>query len=171
MLSIVVRILQVASLVVTSLLVGSMFGVWQGFDPVSFSPTTFVEVQQGAIRGLNTLLPAMGVVSIALTFVLGYFARGRRTRVLYVGAAVALAVAGIITRFENQPINDIVMAWRGTPPEGWQALRDIWWSWHLARLAAAFAGEVLLINAVLSHAAASRVVASSEIHEAVATHG
>lgn len=166
----VVRMLQVSSLMVTSLLVGSMFGVWRGFDPATFSPTTFVEVQQGAIRGLNTLLPAMGAASILLTLVLGYLARSRSTRILYIGAAMTLAVAGIVTRFENQPINDIVMGWGGTPPEGWQALRDTWWSWHLVRLAAAFAGELLLINAVLAHVAAREAAGSDELDGAVAKH-
>src|SRR5690606_22075800 len=55
------RILHTAVLVVVSLLVGAMFGVWRGYDPAMFSPATFVEVQQGAIRGLNDLLPFIGL--------------------------------------------------------------------------------------------------------------
>jgi hypothetical protein len=160
-----IRVLQVATLVVTSLLVGSMFGVWRGFDPSSFSPTTFLEVQQGAIRGLNDLLPIMGMLSVVLTLVLAFVARKGGTRLLYLGAAVGMAVAGIITRFENQPINEIVMSWSGTPPEGWQALRDTWWNWHLVRLAAAFAGELLLINALLAHAATRELAPSAEVEE------
>lgn len=167
--SAIVRMLQVASLVVTSLLVGSMFGIWRGFDPASFSPSTFVEVQQGAIRGLNTLLPGMGIAAVVLTIILAFLARARSARLLYVGAALALAVAGAVTRFENQPINEMVMGWTGLPPEGWQAWRDLWWNWHLTRLAAAFAGEILLINAVLSHVAARGAVATVKIGESLAT--
>lgn len=145
------RILHTAILIIVSLLVGSMFGVWRGFDPAAFSPATFVEVQQGAIRGLNDLLPLMGLASIGLTAVLAFRAR-RQSQVfwLYAGAAAGLVIAGIVTRFANQPINDIVMTWSTTPPEGWQTLRDTWWNWHLVRLAAAFIGEVLLINAVFA---------------------
>ena len=149
--SLLSRIAHTAVLVTVSLLVGAMFGIWRGYDPTAFSPAAFVEVQQGAIRGLNTLLPLMGLGSIALTVLLAFLAR-RQPRVmwLYAVAAIALAIAGIITRLGNQPINDIVMTWSTTPPEGWQTLRDTWWNWHLARLASAFLGELLLINAILA---------------------
>ena len=145
------RILQAASLVVTSLVVGAMFGVWGGYNPALYSPSTFVEVHQGAVRGLNALLPAMGFAAVAMAATLAYLARGRGPVFwLHVGATAALAVAGIVTRFGNQPLNDIVMSWGTTPPEGWQALRDTWWNWHLARLGAGLAGEVLLISAILA---------------------
>jgi hypothetical protein len=165
----VLKVLQVASLVVTSLLVGSMFGIWRGFNPATFSPATFVEVQQGAIHGLNDLLPIMGLVSVVLTLGLAFLARRRGTRLLYGGAAAALILAGAVTRLCNQPINDIVMSWSGTPPEGWQALRDSWWSWHIVRLAAAFVGELFLINAVLTHVAAAETAHAAETGAAAAT--
>lgn len=111
------RILHTAILVIASLLVGAMFGIWRGFDPAMFSPATFVEVQQGAIRGLNDLLPLMGLASIVLTVVLAFLARKRpRVMWLYVAAAIALAVAGIVTRFGNQPLNDVVMTGAPRPP-------------------------------------------------------
>jgi len=166
----VLKILQVGSLVVTSLLVGSMFGVWRGFNPATFSAETFMEVQQVAIHGLNDLLPIMGLVSVVLTLVLAFLARRGGTRLLYGGAAAALIVAGAVTRLYNQPINDIVMSWSGTPPEGWQALRDSWWSWHMVRLAAAFVGELFLINAVLAHVAAAEMANAAEAGTAAATH-
>ena len=43
--------------VLISLVAGSMFGIWRGYDPALYAPATFVEVHQGAVRGLNTLLP------------------------------------------------------------------------------------------------------------------
>ena len=141
------NLLHTASLVVVSLLVGAMFGIWRGYDPILYSPATFVEVHRGAVQGLNLLLPAMGLAAIAMTAGLAFLARKRRPVVwLYVAAAAALAIAGIVTRLGNQPLNDVVMGWGATPPEGWETLRDTWWNWHLVRLAAGFAGEVLLIN-------------------------
>jgi len=32
-------------------------------------------------------------------------------------------------------------------------IRDTWWNWHLARLAAGIAGELLLITAIFAHRA------------------
>ena len=144
-------LLQALALLVLSLGVVAMFGVWRGFNPASFSPTTFVEVQQGAIRGLNDLLPAMGAIAIVTVLLLAFFGRGRpRVLSLYLMAAAAMIVAGLITHFGNQPINAVVMSWRGLPPAGWETLRESWWSWHLARLAAGFVGELLLIAGVFA---------------------
>lgn len=157
------KLLHTASIVVLSLIVGAMFGIWRGYDPALYSPATFVEVHQGAVRGLNDLLPAMGFVAIAMAAALTFLARRRRPAFwLYAGAVVAMVAAGIITRFGNQPLNDVVMGWGTTPPEGWETLRDTWWNWHLARLAAGFVGEVLLINAVFADRSQGAAIPSAQ---------
>lgn len=143
--------LQVLGLLLISLITGSMFGIWRGYNPASFSPATFVEMHQGAVRGLNSLLPAMGLACMVTVVALSWLGRGTAQSFwLYGAAAAAMIAAGLITRFANQPINAIVMTWGATPPEGWQALRDSWWTWHLARLAAGVGAEVLLIAAIFT---------------------
>ena len=140
---------QAVALLVLSLVVGAMFGVWRGFNPANFSPATFVEVQQSAIRGLNDLLPAMGALSIAAVLLLAFLGRSRPiVLLLYLLAAIAMIVAGLITRLGNQPINVVVMAWSGLPPTGWEILRDRWWTLHQARLAAGTVAELFLIAAI-----------------------
>ena len=57
---------QALSLLLVGLLAGSMYGIWFGYDVTRYSPATFVEVHQGAVRGLNTLLPLMGLAAIVL---------------------------------------------------------------------------------------------------------
>jgi len=143
---------QVAALLLVSLVAGSMFGIWRGYDPGLYAPATFVEVHQGAVRGLNTLLPAMAIAALVLTVMLAVLGRGKPTALwLYIAAAIAIAIGGAITRLANQPINDLVMAWTPTGlPDNWTALRDSWWSWHLARLAATVGAELLLIAAVFA---------------------
>ena len=119
--STLISLLQALALLVLSLVVGAMFGVWRGFNPGSFSPATFVEVQQGAIRGLNNLLPAMGAISMVTVLLLAVFGRGRPSVLsLYLAAAAAMMVARLVTRFGNQPINAVVMSWSGLPPAGWK---------------------------------------------------
>jgi len=143
--------LQISSLLLISLIVGSMFGIWRGYNPANFSPTTFVEVHQGAVRGLNILLPAMALASILIVVALAWLGRGMPLPLwLYIAAAVAMVAGGLITRFGNQPLNAIIMAWGAVPPDGWQIIRDIWWNWHLARLAAGIAAELLLIAAIFT---------------------
>jgi uncharacterized membrane protein len=141
---------QLLALVLIGLVAGSMFGIWRGYDITTYAPATFVEVHHGAVRGLNVLLPAMAAAALVLVVVLGVLARNRPSVLsLYIAAGLAIVAGGLITRLFNQPINDQILGW--TPdnfPADWAALRDAWWSWHLARLAATLAAELLLIMAV-----------------------
>lgn len=120
-------------LLLAALLVGTMFGIWVGFDPAALSAQAYVEQQQNAIRSLNTFLPALGAVCIALTVALAVLSQGR-TRAWLGAAAVCFVAAGLITRFGNQPINAIVITWSPQAPDArWMEMRDTWWHWHIAR--------------------------------------
>ncbi|MBU1175249.1 MAG: DUF1772 domain-containing protein [Alphaproteobacteria bacterium] len=147
---------QVLALVLVGLLVGAMFGIWRGYDPTTWSAATFVEAHQGAVRGLNTLLPAMGLATMVLLVFLAFFARAHPGPLwLYLATLALMVVAGLITRFGNQPLNEIVMGWTADAvPQDWAQLRGTWWMWHLARLAAAGLGGLALIAAVFSDRAA-----------------
>jgi uncharacterized membrane protein len=138
-------------LFLTSLLVGTMFGVWLGFDPAALTASAYVEMQQNSIRALNVSMPVLGFVCIALTVVLAIVSRDDKTaRYLLFAAALFLAVAGIITRFANQPINAVVMTWDPqAPPANWPALRDTWWEWHIRRTLAGVAALVCASIAAL----------------------
>ena len=143
--------IQVCSLLLLSLVAGAVFGIWRGYDPSAFSAATFVEVHQGAVKGLNVLLPAMAAASLLLTVALGYFARHPAALWLYVLVAVAIVAGGLITRFGNQPINAEVMRWTAdTMPAGWAQLRDMWWRWHAIRLVTTVCALILLILAVFA---------------------
>ena len=143
---------QALALLLVGLPAGSMFGIWRGYDTTTYAPATFVEVHQGAVRGLNFLLPAMAAAALALVVLLAVLGRNRPGVLgLYLAAALTIIAGGIITRFFNQPINDQIMVW--TPasiPADWTTLRDSWWTWHLLRLAATLGAELLLIAAVFA---------------------
>jgi uncharacterized membrane protein len=129
------NIIRFLLVVLLALLVGTMFGIWVGFNPASLSASAYVEQQQNAIRSLNTLLPAMGAACLLLTVALAVMSKGdSRSRYLLVAAAVLMVVAGLVTRFANQPINAVVMTWSAqAPAANWAQLRDEWWQWHTVR--------------------------------------
>jgi hypothetical protein len=145
-------VLQSLALILVSLVVGSMFGIWRGYVLADYSPSAFLEVHQGAVRGLNTLMPGLALAALVAIAVLAYLAHGRQPAFgLYLAVIALVIVGGLITRFLNQPINAQVMTWdAGGLPTNWQDLRDSWWTWHIARLATTFCGEVLLIAAIFS---------------------
>jgi uncharacterized membrane protein len=148
MLTVVIRFV---SLFLTALLVGTMFGIWLGFNPAGLSAGAYVEMQQNAIRSLNVSLPVLGLVCIVLTAVLAVFTKGdKRSRLLLVLAVLCLATAGLITRFANQPINAVVITWSAqAPASNWTELRDTWWQWHTLRTIAAVAGFALALFAAV----------------------
>ncbi len=144
-------LLQAAALLLSGLVAGSVFGLWAGFNLTLYTPAAFLEAHQGAVRGLNVLLPVLGGLCLALAVILAVSARGRPAAPgLHVGAAVAFAIAGLVTRLVNQPINGQVMTWTlASLPADWEAIRATWWSGHVARLAASVLGQLALIAAVL----------------------
>jgi len=144
--------MQFVDIMIIALLAGSVFGIWRGYDPAAYSPATFLEVHQGAVRGLNVLLPAMGAVAIVLTAALAWNTTGKALPFrLYVVAMAAMVTAALVTRFGNQPINATVMTWTvGDIPNGWETLRDTWWRWHLVRVAAIITALAVLLAAVLA---------------------
>lgn len=144
---------QALSLLLISLVVGSMFGIWRGYDFAQYTPATYLEVHQGSVRGLNLLLPALAIATLVLVVGLAISARGIPGALwLYVAAALLIVAGGLITRFVNQPINDQIMAWSATAlPADWTSIRDVWRNAHLARLGATFAAELLLILAIFAH--------------------
>jgi uncharacterized membrane protein len=144
-------VVRFAFLLLLGLLVGAMFGIWAGFNPSGLSATAYVEQQQNAIRSLNTLLPLMGAICIALAVWLAVVAKNeRRTRVLLAAAVACLVVAALVTRFCNQPINAVVITWnpQSLPPQ-WEQLRAEWWQWHIVRTVVAVAGFGFALAAIV----------------------
>lgn len=137
------------TVLLTALVVGTMFGIWFGYNPAGISGPAYVEVQQGAIRALNLPMPVLGLICILLCLLCAYMARASRAQALtYVVVAGLLVAAGLITRFLNQPINAIVMTWNPqNPPAEWTLLRDKWWQWHILRTSIALVGFALLVFA------------------------
>ena len=151
------NIVRFVLVVLLALLVGTMFGIWVGFNPASLSASAYVEQQQNAIRALNTLLPAMGAACILLTVALAILSKDdSRSRYLLVAAAILMIVAGLVTRFANQPINAVVVTWSAqAPAANWAQLRDEWWQWHIVRSLAGIAALALTVLAVLGSKPAS----------------
>ncbi len=140
------------SLLLTSLLAGAMFGIWLGYNPSALTATAYVEMQQNAIRALNTSLPVLGLACTLSTAVLAALTTNdTRSRYLLVAAALCLVVAGVVTRLCNQPINAVIMTWSAeVRPADWMQLRDTWWHWHIVRTVAGVSALALALLAAVS---------------------
>lgn len=147
----VVMLLQFFAALLFAMVAGSVFGIWRGYDPLGYTAPTFVEMHQGAIRGLNVLLPGLALASIILTAGLAWLARGKGAILwLYIGALLLMVAGGVVTRLFNQPINAEVMSWTaGSLPANWSDLRATWWNWHLLRTGFSVCGFALLLAAIV----------------------
>lgn len=152
------QVVQFISLLLTALIAGTVFGIWQGYNPASFSEVAFVEQHQNAVRGLNVLIPVLGAVAILSTITWAYLQRSQKEILLLLSVAILLLVtSAVVTRFGNQPINAVIMQWSPqSPPANWQELRDNWWTFHLARTGTTIIALALLLFTTLRSMPAGR---------------
>jgi len=156
------NVLQIAAMIQIALIAGATFGIWRGLGGSSFSPATFIDVHRELVRGLNVLLPSMGLAFAILTAVLCYLARNRRPALYFYAAALVLGLlAGLTTRFWNQPINAQVIQWTvQTIPADWVEIRNSWWTAHVIRTFLSIAATVAMVLALKTdqpHAHQSRL--------------
>lgn len=144
-------VVRFANIVLAGLVAGTIFGIWLGFNPAGLTASAYVEQQQNAIRALNVTMPVLGTICIVLTIAHTLLVRSSRTAFyLLLAAAVLFIVAGLVTRFGNQPINAEVMTWRASaPPSSWVEARDQWWRWHVLRTIAGVAAFICIAAASL----------------------
>src|SRR5690349_18797371 len=101
-------VIDFANLLLAALLVGAMFDAWLFLNPNGLDASTYLTLQQQAIRTLNRKMPVLGAVTIVVTIIAAVFARDAYTRLwLLVAATACFVTMGLITRFLNQPINAI----------------------------------------------------------------
>ncbi len=146
---------EFVALLLAALSAGVFFGTRAALGPStkSFTPRTYVEVQQATVRNLRPVMGALlpGAVAANLALV-ALRARARRS------PAFALTLAGLLTQLAalvitalvELPLNARVLTWvPDEPPAGWEAARDRWAAAHTARTAAAVAGLGCLLAATL----------------------
>jgi uncharacterized membrane protein len=146
----IVRVLFSINTLLTGIITGTLWCILVGLNPVHFSYSTYVEQQQRMILSFNTLMPVLGLIAILLTITLAFLCRDSPSQVVtLVLAALCLTASGIITRFCNQPINDIVMGWSpDEPAPQWAFFRDQWRAFHAWRTWASFFAFCLIVRAV-----------------------
>jgi hypothetical protein len=140
------KIIVLLSIIITGLIAGIILGISIGYNPHGLSAHTYVEQQQHAIRGLNTLMPILGFIAVALAITSAVLQReDKPVLIILLGAAALLITSGVVTRFGNQPINAIVMTWNiDSIPENWTTLRDKWWAFHIIRTVSALVAFFLI---------------------------
>lgn len=127
--------IRFGNIILAGLLAGVSFGIWMGFDPSNLTPSTYIEQQQNLDRSLNVLMTALVILATLVSLTSAFFQRDDRPAfVALLLAAGCFVTCILISRFANQPINNIVLTLDPrSPPADWTELRDRWWFFHILR--------------------------------------
>jgi uncharacterized membrane protein len=142
-------IIRFINILIAALLAGVSFGIWIGFNPMDLSPSTYLEQQQNMLAALKALMISLVVIATIITLVSAFLQKNNKPVFIALLIAAAFFIACIlITRFENKPIDDMVMTWTSASlPANWTELRDQWWVWHIMRTLAELAALLLVTGA------------------------
>ena len=144
-------IVRFISIVAVGVISGILLGIVLGYNPNTFTYATYLELQQGAIKSMNVLMPVFGQLTTVIVLVFALQQRSNKiTFFVLLAAALLLVVSGLVTKFGNQPINSIVMGWtKAEIPSNWEAVRDRWWIFHQIRTVTTFVSFCLVVYAGL----------------------
>ncbi|MEP7081161.1 MAG: DUF1772 domain-containing protein [Ginsengibacter sp.] len=130
-----IKIIGFVNIILAALLAGTSFGIWIGFNPMNYSPSTYVEQQQNLLRSLNTLMIILVFTATLTTIVSAILQRkNKKTFITLLIAAGFFIGCILITRFGNVPIQNNMLTWiTNSLPANWAVLRADWWRFHKMR--------------------------------------
>jgi hypothetical protein len=147
---VLVQAVEVTSILLAALTFGVFWGPWIALTRSirRLGPDTFLEIVHLLDRNLGGLMSVLMPVTI-LSLVPALFLTHGPRLFLSVAALVLFVVTLIVTAAIEVPVVKIVRGWTSTPlPANWEALRDRWLSFHLARVIPGFLGVAALVIAV-----------------------
>jgi hypothetical protein len=130
-----ISIIRFLNIIVAALLAGTSFGIWIGFNPLSLSPSTYLEQQQNLLRALNALMISLVAIASVITILSAFLQKNNKPVFITLLIAAGFFIACMfISRFGNQPINTMIVSWTtDSLPRNWPVFRDKWWSFHIMR--------------------------------------
>ena len=142
----VTTVIRFINIILAALLAGTSFGIWMGFNPAHYTPSTYIEQQQNLVGSLNTLMVSLVILATIVTLTAAFLQRkNKAVFITLLFAAAFFASCIFISRFGNLPIQKEMLTWNAASlPENWTVLRDKWWSFHIIRTIAELIALVLV---------------------------
>lgn len=130
-----IKVVRFLNIFAAALLAGTSFGIWLGFNPMHFSPSTYLEQQNHLVRSLNTFMIILVFGTTILTIISAFLQRTNKINSITLLVAAAFFISCIvITRLGNIPIQNAMLSWNANSlPENWNVFRDQWWTFHIMR--------------------------------------
>jgi hypothetical protein len=137
-------------IVLFALVGGLYWGPWLAVtrSMATFEPDVFLAVVQRMSRNMALLMTVLMPAALASTVPVLVLSFTERPAMFYstLAALALLLLTLLVTVLVEVPIVKQIETWTpSTLPENWRRLRDRWGSFHILRVAPAFAGLLLLV--------------------------
>lgn len=142
----ILALVRFTNIMLAALLAGTSFGIWIGFNPVNYSPSTYLAQQENLVLSLNTLMVSLVIAATLVTLLSAWLHRQNRVQlIILIVAAISFASCLLISRFGNLPIQNEMLTWTlDSLPENWTSMRNDWWYYHIMRTIAELIALVLV---------------------------
>lgn len=144
------KLCELLGLLLSALVTGMFFGPWAALSRSfhTFPPDVFLPVVHRMGRNVGavmTMLMPAALLSLLPVLALSYGAHPLTFFLTLAGLAL-FAAALAVTMAVEVPIVHRMESWTpATLPDGWQASRDRWGSFHVVRVSASILGLLLLL--------------------------
>lgn len=130
-----------------AIITGGQYVVSFDYSTVDMHASFYTEKMQYAIHHIGTPLFAILITATILNLVSAVLYRSdRRMFYLLLGGAPCFFVGGLITKFGNIPLLDMINTWSvSSPPSDWKEIADRWYVFHSVRLGFDLVGLFLAV--------------------------
>ncbi|MEP6787489.1 MAG: DUF1772 domain-containing protein [Acidobacteriota bacterium] len=141
------RIVHIIAVCFAGILTGGQYVVSFDYYNAAMAASFYTEKMQYAIHHIGTPLFSMLIAATILNFTAAFlYRKDRRTCYILAGAGICFLVGGLITRFGNIPLLDVMDTWSvSSPPATWSEIADRWYLFHSVRFAIDIVGLVLAV--------------------------
>lgn len=141
------KAVQFAAILSAGIITGGQYVVSFDYSATGVSGSFYTEKMQYAIHHIGTPLFAMLIIATILNLTAAFLYRSdRRTCYLLAAAGTCLFAGGLITRFGNIPLLDVIDTWSAAePPANWRDIAGRWYVFHTVRLMIDIVGFVLAL--------------------------
>ena len=150
---ILLRLLDVVSVILAALVVGVFWGPWLALTRSirTLTPEVFLVVVHRLDRNLGRFMSVLFPVTMLALIAVSVLSFGHPIGFVLTVAAFALfLVALIVTVVVEVPVVKQIRDWTATTiPSNWETLRDRWVSFHLLRVVPGILGLALLVAGAL----------------------
>ena len=141
------RIVQFMAVCASGIITGGQYVVSFDYGTAGMTASFYTEKMQHAIHHIGTPLFGMLIATTILNFASAFlYRKDRRTCYILIASGICFLIGGLITKFGNIPLLDLIDTWSvSSPPANWLEVAQKWYAFHSVRLGVDVVGFFLVV--------------------------